>query len=656
MAHVSPPTGSRSESAHPIDRFVERERIARGLKPVRVADRRTLIRRAYFDLIGLPPPRAEVAAFERDDSPTAFEKIVDGLLASPRYGERWGRHWMDVVRYADTAGDNADYPIPEIRLYRDYIIDAFNSDLPYDRFIKEQLAGDILAEEGPGELYASRVIATGFLALSRRYATAPFEFMHLTIEDAIDTTGRAFMGMTLRCARCHDHKFDPVTKEDYYALYGFFESTTFPYAGSEEFATKNLPRTGFRPLIPQVEADPVLRSYRGEVAALEARNQPLEKELEAAKQDPEKKQAIETRLKPLRADLAKVRNPGAPPTLPVAYAVVDGRPVDSRLQLRGEPSETGDPVHRRAPRFLAGHAPVNVPAGASGRRELAEWLAQPSHPLTARVMANRIWQHHFGKGLVSTPSNFGIRGETPSHPELLDYLAEKFVEGGWSVKAMHRLILSSQTWQRASVWDANDAAIDPGNRFLWRQDRTRLDAETLRDSILTVAGALNLDRPGRHPFPPIAEWNWTQHNPFKTIYESDHRSVYLMTQRLQRHPYLSLFDAPDANVSTDVRPVSSVPSQALFAMNAPFVRQQSAAFAKRIMEAGRTDIERVGQAVELAFARAPEAGELDRARAFLEASRAELGRIGLNETQAESEVWTGYAKILMTSNEFFYVD
>ena len=277
----APPRDTMGDFNRPIDQFVAASRRAAGLHPVRPADRRTWIRRATFDLIGLPPTPEEVAEFENDTSPTAFSRVVDRLLASPHYGERWGRHWMDVVRYADTAGDNADYPVPEAARYRDFIVDSFNRDKPFDRFVREQLAGDILARQGEAGDYADSVVATGFLALSRRYATGPFELWHLTLEDTIETTGRAFLGLTLRCARCHDHKFDPVSQRDYYSLYGIFASTTFPYAGSEELQSKAFPRLNFVPLVEPGQAVAQMKAYHERIEKLEGTIKSLESKKDA---------------------------------------------------------------------------------------------------------------------------------------------------------------------------------------------------------------------------------------------------------------------------------------------------------------------------------------------------------------------------------------
>ncbi len=302
-----------------------------------------LLRRAYFDLIGLPPTPKQVDAFLADKSPEAFSNVVETLLASPQYGERWGRHWMDVVRYADTAGDNADYPVPEARLYRDYIIDAFNTDKPYDQFVREQIAGDILAKQGPAEKYSERVVATGFLALSRRYATAPYELWHLTLEDTIDTVGRAYLGMTLRCARCHDHKFDPISTRDYYALYGVFDSTQFPYAGSEEFQSMKFGRRAFAALVPAVAAGPALTAYQAEMSKL--RHDVAQ--LEGCKP---RKHEIAAKLSAIESRLQILERRGAPDALPVAYAVSEGTVADANIQIHGEPSQPGAKVPRGAPR------------------------------------------------------------------------------------------------------------------------------------------------------------------------------------------------------------------------------------------------------------------------------------------------------------------
>ena len=647
-AHAPPPDPT-GQSRGAIDQFIAAKRNKAGLRAVRMADRRTLIRRVTFDLIGLPPTPLEVADFEHDTSPDAFARVVDRLLASPHYGERWGRHWMDVVRYADTAGDNADYPIPEAVRYRDYIIDSFNGDKPFDQFIREQLAGDILARQGVAADYAESIVATGFLALSRRYATAPYELWHLTLEDTIDTTGRAFLGLTLRCARCHDHKFDPVSQRDYYALYGVFASTTFPYAGSEELQSKAFPRLNFVPLIEPGRAEAKIKAYHDRLAKLEGAIKAMESKKETSSV---------RRLKELRNELNLLKRPSLPADLAGGYAVTEGNPVDAALQRRGDPASPGEVVPRGAPRFafLDGDPPPRVPSHASGRLELARWLTQPGNPLTPRVMVNRIWQHHFGRGIVATPSNFGLRGEPPTHPELLDWLAARFVASGWSIKAIQREILLSQTYQLSSDLDTHGAAVDPDDRWLWRFPRQRLDAESIRDAMLAVAGNLDQARPGPHPFPPIDAWNWTQHDPFKAVYTSTHRSVYLMTQRLVKHPYLAIFDGPDANMSTESRPRSTVPLQALYLMNNPFVQEQAAGLARRLIAASCDTTHRIEMAYQLAWSRLPTPDERDRANEFLRMSHTALVSAGVAADSREREAWTILAKVMLTANEFLYID
>lgn len=689
-----PPPDASGWSKNPIDQFINAKREEQKLRPMPRSDQRTLVRRVYFDLIGLPPTPAEVEAFLADQAPDALARLVDRLLASPRYGEKWGRHWMDVVRYADTAGDNADYPIPEARRYRDYLIDSFNTDKPYAQFVQEQIAGDILAKRGPRERYAEQVTATGFLALSRRYGTGPGELWHLVLEDSIETTGRAFLGLTLRCARCHDHKYDPITQQDYYALYGFFASTRYPWAGSEEVESKKFTRYDFPPLVPAAAAAPKVQAYEKQLQELRARIQQIEKndplvhsiaeltarfqsvsnqlrELKKEGRDrqslliqfaavekllEDQKKELKDKLKALQTGLRGLEIPGLPTDLSGAYAVDDGQPLDACLQVRGEPTERGMVIQRGVPRVIAGGYEMKIPKGSSGRLQLAEWLTQPDHPLTARVLVNRVWQHHFGKGIVTTPSNFGLRGEPPTHPELLDWLTGYFLDHGGSIKALHRLILQSGTYQLASTDHPANAEKDPANRWYWRFDRQRLEAEQIRDAILAVSGSLDCRRPPDHPFPPFQDWHWTQHNPFKTNYSTLSRSVYLMTQRFQRHPYIGLFDGPDPNASTDVRPNSTVPAQALFMMNNPFVQEQARALARRLIDAAEKETGRIELACALAWSRKPSDAEIQKALSYLKQFRAELDRLGVAKASLELEAWTSYAKILLTANEFIYLD
>ncbi|OAI52908.1 hypothetical protein AYO44_04470 [Planctomycetaceae bacterium SCGC AG-212-F19] len=654
-----PPPGNGTE----IDRFIGAHLEAKGLKPAARADSRTLLRRMYFDLIGLPPTPEEVDDFTQSairNSQYAIEQVVDRLLASPHYGERWGRHWLDVVRYADTAGETADFPVPQAYQYRNYVIDAFNADKPYDVFLREQIAGDILAAQGPPEKYAERVIATGFLAISRRFGFDPENYQHLTIQDTLDTVGQSVLGLTVGCARCHDHKYDPVMREDYYALYGIFNSTRYPYPGSEN---RKQP-VDFAPLLPPEGAASLKSRFDAEVAALNGDLKKLEEEkkvlaAEMARPTIAASLPLKERLAELDGELIQQKrrldelNQAGP--YPLAYAVSEGKSANARVHKRGEPRDLGDEVPRRFLEILGGdRLPPDV--AGSGRLALADWLTRPANPLTARVMVNRIWQHHFGTGLVATPNDFGARGARPSHPELLDWLADRFVRDGWSVKKMHRLIMLSAAYQRGDASDPRAAQIDPDNRLLWRANRRRLDAESIRDAMLAISGKLDTTTGGPHPFPPVKQWGFTQHAPFTAVYETKRRSVYLMTQRLKRHPFLALFDGADTNASTPQRGATTVPTQALFLMNDPFVHEQADAFAARLMALRTDDGGRINLAYQFALGRPPSTDELRDVGQFLDAYRQRLATPGVAATPTEGRPWAALARTLFARNEFLFVE
>jgi hypothetical protein len=645
-----PAVGAKDWPRNSVDHFILARLEERGLRPVADADRRRLIRRATFDLTGLPPEPEEIDDFLADGSSGAFSRVVDRLLASPRYGERWGRHWLDLVRYADTAGDNSDFPIPPAYRYRDYVIRSFNEDKPYARFLREQVAGDLLPAGGPEER-RDQIVATGFIALARRFGTLVIDYNpHQIIEDTLDTLGRSVLGLTLGCARCHDHKFDPVTQEDYYALYGIFESTRYPFPGLEEV---KIPRD-FHPLLPPEEVEAILKPFQARLAPLEAEVKRLEEEKslllrKAAEGGVEASEAarrlkdVEQRIgqaKRKRDDVAR-----DPPPVEVAYAVAEGEKTgNARVQVRGDPGNLGAEVPRRFLAVLGGN-PLPADEKGSGRLQLADWLTDPANPLTPRVMVNRIWQHHFGRGLVGTPSDFGTRGQPPTHPELLDHLARRFLESGGSVKAMHRLLMLSRTYQLSSRDDAAAAAADPGNELRWRFGRRRLDAEEIRDAMLRVAGALDLRMGGPHPFPPQRTWEFSQHRPFVAVYDGPRRSVYLMTQRFRRHPFFAIFDGPDTNATTPQRSVSVTALQALFMMNDPFVREQAGRFAARVLAAGQSEQDRIERAYLLAFGRPP--SEEDR-----RAGERFLRQAG----NGSPDAWTRYAQALLSLNEFITLD
>ncbi len=1118
-----------------IDPFIRSKQEEAGIQPAPAADKRALIRRATFDLTGLPPTPEEVEAFAQDASARAFEAVVDRLLASPAYGERWGRHWLDVVRYADTAGETADFPLPLAWRYRNYVIEAFQADKPYDEFLREQIAGDVLADQGPPERYAERVTATGYLAISRRFGFDSENYQHLTIQDTIDTLGQSVLGLSLGCARCHDHKFDAVSMNDYYALYGIFDSSRYAFPGSEQ---KQRVRT-LTPLLPPSESRAKWREFDSRVAALAGKLANQNQSLSAAVlrslsdidgdfelQAPaaggsngvlvapwryEGKIAVTTAaqslfknlyalgkvgasvpadvgayriaqalyprhtrencqtlfvnldfrvasadasangahrislgaigetpavelvlssdtvglrvgerieslcaVKPnqwhnLQLDLdlqsrtvsGRVGMPGAttefsskpflsdassvidfvvldsvgttdtkfpaiefdnfgaqespippvstevpivavtanepdyavlteqlrtlagidgdfelqtndnPPSSPwnpgpnsqvkisrssqspycnlfppgelgihlpnrveydgfgltlanvkpdnngrlfvsfdfrcgdmdaggsgswrfylgqgagssaavelffngseffrrsvdvteavcplvigqwyqvqltldlnaksydgvlasragrhefsgqlatgwdgtIDYSFVDsyghmggvrpsldadnfvvgekalpqldaspvqaaeksrearwaqiatirqqlatlqsnidkekqevntllaegpfamtfgmseGTPHNVRMQMRGEPDQLGAEVPRGLINVLGGGPLGNETAG-SGRLELAHWLTRPENPLTARVMANRIWQHHFGRGLVKTPNDFGVRGLPPTHPELLDHLATQFIRSGWSVKAMHRLIMLSATYQQASDSDvaafarvrASESKTDvlanattteePNTTDLYISfPRRRLNAEEIRDSILAVSGELDLTPAQEHPFPSPASWGYTQHNPFSAVYDHNKRSVYLMTQRLKRHPFLALFDGADPNASTASRFETTVPTQALFFLNDPFVHAKAERWATRLLEASSDAGEPLELAWRSALGRSPTTIEREEAADFLAVYRAGLATTNASDIEVRS--LAAYLRILFGSNEFLFVD
>ena len=1089
------PTADSGWCRTEIDAYVLRGLRNAGLEPSGDADRRTLLRRVTFDLTGLPPTPDELDAFERDADPAAFEKVVDRLLATPAYGERWGRHWLDVVRYADTAGETADYPVPEAWRYRNYVIEAFNRDVPFDQFVREQLAGDILALRSPDERFAERVTATGYLALSRRFGFDSENYHHLTIHDTIDSVGQTFLGLSIGCARCHDHKFDPISTAEYYSLYGIFDSSRYPFPGSEQ---KQRVRS-LAPLVPPQQAETEWRSYvrrtadlsrelaalkrpvpvavlrslmdldgdfelqapaaggsygvpvspwlytgvvsvtgeaqspfqhvypggrhgltvpsgaepwrvwqglktasaepasklwfsvdfrvrdgaspeqgghrirlassvsgrgidvllsqggvllqsgeksvkAGEYRAGEWLSLQLELDLRAhhvvcrlgteqgmlqsedwwagqefspdllilcadsdrsqvrpgldfdnivlqsvpvgavsrewsvsagesaealaaqlrqltgvdgdleqqagdagltapwnagpgsiVKLRPESQSPLENvygmgrqglflpqrsqydgfgvTITDLPADPAGLvhlafdirpyqaaegcgswryyighgpgplpavelhftdramftksatgyvrvgelsagewhqvqivldtRNrsyrgqivgagltaefhgeclpnwdgvidysfidsyghlPGLRPALdvdnfalqsapipaidyrvsrqdaavrrgevqrlrqqisalqgradvlqqelqtllangpyPMAYAMSEGTAHDVRIQQRGEPDQLGESVARGFLKAVGGDV-AGVELTGSGRLQLAEWLVRPENPLTARVIVNRVWQYHFGSGLVRTPNDFGVRGAAPVDPELLDYLAERFVREGWRIKSLHRVILRSAVWQQqASAAGVVSAA--PG------VVRRRLSAEEIRDSILAVSGQLDRSVGTAHPFPQPFEWGFSQHGPFSAVYDHRRRSVYLMTSRLRRHPFLGLFDGPDTNASTAERARTTVPTQALFFMNDPLVHEAAAAWSERLEVTASEDSERLRLAWRQALQRWPEAEELSEALEFMQ----DYG-VRFAESDGRRKSLEAVLRSLLGSNEFLHVD
>jgi hypothetical protein len=684
----------------PIDNFILAKLEEKNLAPVADADKLTLIRRATFDLTGLPPTPREVDDFLKDNSPNAFERVIDRLLASAAYGEKWGRHWLDLVRYSDTAGCNSDFPVPSAYKYRNYVIKAFNDDKPYDQFIREQIAGDLLPIQNTEAKVAEqerreKIIATGYIAISRRFGSRDVDD-NLMIDDTIDNLGKAFLGLSINCARCHDHKFDPIPQKDYYALYGIFKSTRYAFPGTEIYRRPH----SLIPLVTGKEAEQ-LENYQNEARDLQLKVEALqvergfvrgrqrEKETAAevlaqkagktVKTDQLGRIIAEGRLieedhddrnryvgeastrtvEEIEAELNKVKlrlsELTDPPNVEKAYAVTEGQGADARIHRKGDPKNLGDVAPRGFLQILGG---ARLPANykGSGRLELANWIADARNPLTARVIVNRIWLHHFGKGLVQTPNDFGVRGAPPSHPELLDYLAAQFIADGWSIKKTHRRLMLSRTYQLSASDNPANAAIDANNIYLWRFNRRRLEAEEIRDAMLAVSGALDRTINGPHPFPPERDWRFSKHNPFVASYEHNGRSVYLMQQRIRAHPQLSIFDGADTNAAIGQRASSTTPLQALFMMNNPFVHKQADLFAVRVGMAYADPAKRIEYAYRLAFGRRPSATELSKGLAYLREICADLAEINTPEEEQTRAALASYLRVLLSSNEFIFVD
>ncbi len=624
-----PGTGHRN----PIDAFIGEKLAAVELKEAPTADKRSLLRRATFDLTGLPPTPEEVTAFLADNSPEAFTRVVDRLLASPTYGERWARHWLDVVRYADyhdadPKARTASAEPSEAWRYRDWVVESFNRDLPFDQFIVHQIAGDLLPNPTGEAAYPAGLIATTFLANGAwdRGDADKEKMVSDMVDDQIDTVGKAFLGLTLGCARCHDHKFDPISNEDYYALAGIFYSTHF----MESLGTKGGEITLKRvPLVPRSVA--ALRdAYAAQLDAVKAKLKALEKMTPPiATNHPERLLLIKER-DALEAEL--------PPPYPVVMTVQEyGMPgglfpniQDVPIHVRGSYTRLGKVIPRRMPAFFAGETQPPITQG-SGRMELARWIARAQNPLTARVIVNRVWQWHFGDGLVHTANNFGLLSELPTNPALLDWLAAQFVEDGWSLKALHRRIMLSATYQRASSIPREQAARDPDNRWLGRFTARRLEAEAIRDAMIFVSGRLDLSPGG----------------PAGADLGAPRRSLYVQTARWDRSSFATLFDAANPDGSVEKRTVSTVAPQALMMLNNDFVQAQATELAKRLLrEIDGDETARIQRAYQLLFGRPARAEEIAIGHQVLDKS-SELG------TEA---AWRDFAHVLLCSNEFIYVD
>lgn len=787
VSEPAPPAVSDADwPRSPVDHFVLARMEADGFEPAAPASKAVLLRRVTFDLTGLPPTPAEIEAFLADDSPEAWEKVVDRLLASPRYGERWGRHWLDVARYADSTGNDEDHRYPYAWRYRDYVIDAFNKDAPFDEFVKEQIAGDLMAAPDGSEIYERGVVATGLLALGPKAVAQQDKtrMVYDVYDEQVDVVSKAFLGLTVSCARCHDHKFDPILTRDYYSMIGFFADTRsfsdpsthvskllfVPLVEQEkwrdyerqqeeirraQFDLDNTPEIEIeeyvRPYVEQA-ADYMLAARRvyedGEALSAVAESADLEESMlqrwteylepgdevrahlaawdEAAKRDraavaaefaaslAEAEQAWTEKLQdwrkkanrpaeeitmgipsrprfepgenrffhevyiaksgPLAFDSAEERAEVLRPETqelttrlerklkeleanampePARADAVQDKPAPERVKqhvfIRGDYASKGEPAPKVFPAILEGLDQEPVDTNGSGRLALAEWIASDDNPLTARVIVNRVWQWHFGDGLVRTPNNFGKMGEEPTHPKLLDYLTARFIADGWSIKKLHKRMLLTSTYQMSSKITETKALTDPENRSLSRFNRRRLDVEELRDALLSIDGSIDLSMGGtmQEGFGTDGENSDSRLsiNPDEQI----RRTVYLPLRRANLPALLNLYDFGDATTSQGKRAETNVAPQALFLMNAEFVADRARGLAAELLEQDDA-AQRVRRAYLKTLNRAPEAEEVDTGLTYIASLRKQFGEV------EPLDAWESYCRILMASNELIYVD
>ena len=609
-----------------IDHFVLAAMQQQGLRPAPRADRPTLLRRLHFDLIGLPPTPEQVREFVADHAEDAFQRRVDELLQSPRYGERWARWWLDMARYTDRTASWL-YQTGQAHLYRDWVVDAFNSDMPYDHFVQRQLATDLMSDTPPNDLPA-----LGFIALSPSYwkeLKLPCEVIKVIVadewEERVDAVSRTFLGLTVSCARCHDHKFDPISSEDYYALAGIFASC----------------RQVERPLIPESLYAPV-RAAKQQIKQLESRIAKLKQQ-----KPPDQKQiqSLSQEIKEIRSTTPHFNTPMANALSEESMYVVragkharDGSrleyragPRDLPLFVRGNPNRPGPVIARR---FLEVLSDDTSPyTNGSGRLELARSITKDASSLAARVLVNRVWLAHFGTGIVATPSDLGRQGAEPTHPKLLDDLAARFIADGWSIKRLHREILLSATWQQSSVSQSEYADIDPENRFLWRMNRRRLDFEPWRDAMLSVGGVLDSRLGGP------AENLDANGNSRRTLYGTIHRRDMSST--------LMIHDFPDPTQHSPQRNQTTTALQGLYALNGPLLQEHAVSVTKRLLqEIPEQEGTRIQRAYWLLFGRRPSENELKLALGFLRAKQ----NVELTER------WQQYVHVLLASNEFLFID
>lgn len=661
----------------PIDSFILSKLEEAELPPVADASRATLVRRLYFDLSGLPPTSDQVQAFVDDPTRDSVTQLVDRLLASPRFGERWGRHWLDVVRFAESSGKEFNFSYPHAWPYRDYVINAFNADKPYHQFIREQVAGDLLSE-APHESSQDRedrLIATGLLSFgTKRHNSSGTAYRMEIVDDQIDVTTRAFLAITVSCAKCHDHKFDPIPTKDYYSLAGIFLSTEALY-GTIKQKYSNTP-TDLLPIGPgSAELHAVAEDYEKKVDAAKkprdekkvelTKAEEAKKEADKAKKEPEgdtpPKETPEAMIARLKVELAPLESAVTelekkrPPRPRYAMSARDRpEPADTKIAIRGDLGSPGEVAPRG---FLTAIQTPDVSVidpKQSGRLQLAHWMTSRDNPLPARVMVNRIWHHLFGRGLVESVDNFGTIGSAPSHQELLDTLAVGFMNDGWSIKQTIRKIVLSRTYQLSCATDKKCQEIDPENRLLWRSTPRRLPAEAIRDAILAVSGQLEIEPPVGSTVTGLGDQLVRGVDLAKLQPPSNHRSVYLPVIRDYAPEMFDRFDFPSSSLVSGQRAVTEVPSQALFLRNSKFVAEQARHAAKRLLadptvsdDAGRIDL-----AMRSTFSRAASPMEQEGALALLELTRNSTGEEIKNRDES---AWSTLFLSLFATAEFRYL-
>lgn len=657
---------------NPIDAFILHRLEKAGLKPNPAADKVALIRRVYYDLTGLPPSPAEVQPFVKNDDPRAYEELVERLLDSPQYGERWARHWLDLVRYAETNSFERDGNKPNAWKYRDYVIRSLNEDKPYSQFVREQLAGDEL-----DEVTKETITATGYyrLGIWDDEPADPLQARYDELDGIITTTSQVFLGLTVNCARCHDHKIDPIPQTDYYKMLAFFHELT-PYGTRGDQRSFNQTDVSPPELIAKYQRlDKAERDLKGKLRNLEQRGI-----VKMSGEDQRKTEGRE-RAKVLREKLQQYLSPAdwelyqqkkksfdevqhERRNLPARETVLSvakchPHPPETFVLQRGNPHVRGEKVEPGFPEIFESDAPeFPKPAGkqSSGRRKvLADWIVNPNNRLTSRVIVNRIWQHHFGRGIVRSPNNFGQLGTPPTHPQLLDWLATEFVQQGWRFKAMHRLILMSNAYRMSSQANPEALARDPSNELFWRFDMRRLSAEEVRDSILAVNGSLNGKLYGPSFYPQISREvlqsqsrpgsGWGNSSPD----ERARRSIYIFVKRSLITPMLATFDFPETDVTCEARFATTQPSQSLALINGDFIHREAKRFAERLLAEAKQPAQQIKRAIQLTTARPATEAEIARGVRFLERLQ--------TEHDLDSRTALDYfCLVTLNQNEFLYLD